>query len=129
MKKWILFLGLGLSVVGISEERITIKKESYCTDLEMRASYDNVDYYGFAKCVINGKIYYGGYGQRDMGIDTLENGALLTVHTSNTRNIGEQIEQLNRVYFKIGESILKNDDGNWEINERKLVFKDNWWNK
>jgi hypothetical protein len=129
MKKWILFLGLGLSVVGISEERITIKKESYCTDLVMSASYDNVDYYGFAKCVINGKIYYGGYGQRDMGIDTLENGALLTVHTSNTRNIGEQIEQLNRVYFKIGESILKNDDGNWEINERKLVFKDNWWNK
>jgi hypothetical protein len=129
MKKWILFLGLGLSVVGISEERITIKKESYCTDLVMSASYDNVDYYGFAKCVINGKIYYGGYGQRDMGIDTLENGALLTVHTSNTRNIGEQIEQLNRVYFKIGESILKNDEGNWEINERKLVFKDNWWNK
>lgn len=129
MKKWILFLGLGLSVVGISEERITIKKESYCTDLVMSASYDNVDYYGFAKCVINGKTYYGGYGQRDMGIDTLENGALLTVHTSNTRNIGEQIEQLNRVYFKIGESILKNDEGNWEINEKKLVFKDNWWNK
>ena len=129
MKKWILFLGLGLSVVGISEERITIKKESYCTDLVMSASYDNVDYYGFAKYVINGKTYYGGYGQRDMGIDTLENGALLTVHTSNTRNIGEQIEQLNRVYFKIGESILKNDEGNWEINESKLVFKDNWWNK
>ena len=37
MKKWILFLGLGLSVVGISEERITIKKESYCTDLVMSA--------------------------------------------------------------------------------------------
>jgi hypothetical protein len=88
-----------------------------------------LDYYGFAKCVINGKTYYGGYSQRDMGIDTLENGILLTVHTSNTRNIGEQIEQLNRVYFKIGESVLKNDEGNWKINERKLVFKDNWWNK
>ena len=35
-----------------------------------------LDYYGFAKCVINGKTYYGGYSQRDMGIDTLENGIL-----------------------------------------------------
>ena len=127
MKKWILFLGLGLSVAGMSEERITIKSESYCTGYvgelgdDHPSTADGTDWeeYYFNKCVINGKTYYHNKNSEDYGL-TLK---VFFNYSSQRWNTTQLINNSRKVYLKTGVTIEEYEKGNWGVNVNKINIK------
>lgn len=129
MKKLLLGAFLIMGILSFSGQRITIKSGSYCSGLIEMAEYDD-DYeninelYLFRKCVINGKTYRSKVSWGD----SEEMAAKLRIYFNSMyqmENISEMISANDIVYFRPGETIVKeiaDDEIIWEINVKKIEF-------
>lgn len=130
MKKWILILGILIGSISFAGQRVTIKKGSYCTGLiEYADMYDGYvdinELYLFKKCVINGKTY-----QRKITWGDGEYiGVRLRIYFNSIEQMSDTSDKItayDRVYFKSGETMVKESDDYetiWEINVKKIEIK------